>query len=38
MGINPCFCMTNTINGYNEIVIGEGNFKFKKAVFIIYII
>ena len=39
MGNTPCFCIDSNKNGkQGEIIIGKGVFKFKKAVFIFYII
>ena len=40
MGNNPCFCTpyNNKQNNPGEIFIGKGAFKFKKIVYIIYII
>ena len=40
MGNNACFCFTDKNQNKNqgEIIIGKGAFKFKKIVFLIYII
>ena len=40
MGSHPCFCTPYDDKATNqgEIVIGKGAFRFKKIVYIIYII
>ena len=40
MGSHPCFCTPYDDKQTNqgEIVIGKGAFRFKKIVYIIYII
>ena len=40
MGNHPCFCdaYNDKQNNQGEVVIGKGAFKFKKIVYIIYII
>ena len=41
MGNSPCFCLdinSNKNGKQGEIIIGKGVFKFKKVVFIFYII